>query len=172
MAGNNRPLLEAILISNEGKQNDNTTAFPYRSGGAKNFENMKMIFLSGFGFQQINVREDMNTNVHVNKWDHKAAKTGDRVNNLDQCCLKCLIRGHDFSRTDCFLFCISTHGDQDNGVSFVWFLDDDDVGVKVNDIIDVFSDANCPGLAGKPRILMFDACRGDAKFPGNEGCPT
>jgi len=153
MARNGRPLLEAILISNEN--------------GKKSFENMEMVFLNDLGFQQINKREDICTNVHASKWDHKTTMTDESVKKPDECCLKCLIRGHDFSRTDCFLFCISTHGAQRKGESFVVFLGDKNTAVNVNAIIDLFSDANCPELAGKPRILMFDACRGDEKFQGN-----
>jgi len=168
MAGNSRPLLEAILIVNEGIEGD--TAFKFRKGGLKNYENMKMVFVKGFGFKQINVRENMVTDVFVDKYEHKRKDK----DNPDQCCLKCLIESHDFSQTDCFLFCISTHGFQEKGKSFVSFLgrkNKKNPNVSVNKIVDLFSDDNCPGLAGKPRILMFDACRGDGDFKGNVDCP-
>jgi len=168
MAGNSRPLLEAILISNVGSEE---TKFRFRKGGLKNYENMQMVFAKGFGFKQINAFKGMNTDVLVNKYYHNAAKKGEPVTPHDQCCLKCLIKAHDFSQTDCFLFCISTHGFQKDGKSFVKFLDGPNTRnpkVNVNNIIDLFSDANCPTLAGKPRILIFDACRSDKKFPGNK----
>jgi len=182
MAGNSRPLLEAILISNVGSEGVNLnpvasegsmeTKFRFRKGGLKNYENMQMVFAKGFGFKQINACCNMNTDVLVNKYYHKAAKKGVKpVTPHDQCCLKCLIKAHDFSQTDCFLFCISTHGFQKDGESFVKFLDGPNTRnpkVNVNNIIDLFSDANCPTLAGKPRILIFDACRSDKKFPGNK----
>jgi len=169
MAENSRPLVEAILIDNEGIESD--TAFKFRKGGLKNYENMQIVFVKGFGFKQINEHEDMHTNVLVNKYDHKKATTVEPVKKPDQCCLKCLIKAHDFRQTDCLLFCISTHGFQKDGNSFVKFLGSSDTRnpkVNVNKIVDLFSDDNCPGLAGKPRILMFDACRNDKKFQGKK----
>jgi len=174
MAEDSRPLVEAILIDNhEGIEGD--TAFKFRKGGLKNYENMQMVFVKGFGFKQINEHKDMHTNVLVNFFDHKKAKTVEPVKNPDQCCLKCLIKAHDFSQTDCFLFCISTHGFQKDGKSFVKFLGSSDTRnpkVNVNKIVDLFSDKKCPELAGKPRILMFDACRNDKNFQGKKEFPS
>ncbi|KAK6187864.1 hypothetical protein SNE40_005797 [Patella caerulea] len=83
-----------------------------------------------------------------------------------------MCRNTDF---DCFAFAISTHGDKisyndthKNKVIEEDIVHATDGYIRTADILDVFSDENCKGLEGKPRLFFLQACRGDKLDPGTE----
>lgn len=60
----------------------------------------------------------------------------------------------DFSGYDCLLISILTHGDKDH-------LCAHDGKYEISSIYDYFSASKCPTLAGKPKLFIIQACRGD-----------
>lgn len=59
----------------------------------------------------------------------------------------------DHSKNDCLLVAIMTHGDNGSVEAF-------DFSYKIDDIKSMFTDENCPTLAGKPRLFFIQACQG------------
>uniref|UniRef100_A0A3B3C6K6 Caspase-6 n=1 Tax=Oryzias melastigma TaxID=30732 RepID=A0A3B3C6K6_ORYME len=60
----------------------------------------------------------------------------------------------DHSDADCFLLVFLSHG-KDN------YVYTHDGMINIQDIIHAFRGDNCPSLVGKPKIFIFQACRGD-----------
>lgn len=60
----------------------------------------------------------------------------------------------DFTRYDCLLISILTHGDNDHLCAY-------DGKYEISSIYDYFSASKCPTLAGKPKLFIIQACRGD-----------
>ncbi|XP_040927048.1 caspase-6-like [Betta splendens] len=60
----------------------------------------------------------------------------------------------DHSDADCFLLVFMSHGEGDH----VYAYDDE---VKVKDITDKFKGTKCKSLVGKPKVIIWQACRGD-----------
>lgn len=56
---------------------------------------------------------------------------------------------------DCFVCCIMTHGDKGNTLAAK------DASYSLGNVIDIFNSTRCPSLAGKPKIFIIQACRGD-----------
>eukprot|EP00095_Tigriopus_kingsejongensis_P005038 maker-scaffold375_size191602-snap-gene-0.26 protein:Tk05038 transcript:maker-scaffold375_size191602-snap-gene-0.26-mRNA-1 annotation:"caspase nc-like" len=67
-------------------------------------------------------------------------------------------RSQELEQHDAFAMVVMTHG-MNNGV----LLTTDGQIVKVNDILMYFTAEKCPGLAGKPKLFIIQACRGDDK---------
>ena len=55
--------------------------------------------------------------------------------------------------SSCFVCCIMTHG----CMGKIYGSDDDSVDIKA--ILNLFKEANCPALAGKPKLFFIQACR-------------
>lgn len=55
---------------------------------------------------------------------------------------------------DCLVICVLTHGDDDE-------LEARDQSYPVDELYKNFTGENCPNLAGKPKIFILQACRGD-----------
>ncbi|KAK3593301.1 hypothetical protein CHS0354_031360 [Potamilus streckersoni] len=70
----------------------------------------------------------------------------------------------DHSRMDSFAFVISSHGNEienpRNGKKEHAIYCSDDQYIFTNDILEMFSDENCPSLKGKPKLFFIQACRG------------
>ncbi|KAL9971412.1 hypothetical protein ACROYT_G023932 [Oculina patagonica] len=66
----------------------------------------------------------------------------------------------DHTSYDCFVLCLMSHG-QDGQ-----FYGADGETVPIETIRDFFSNANCPSLRGKPKIIFIQACRGREKEKG------
>lgn len=71
----------------------------------------------------------------------------------------------DHTDCDCFMFMISTHGLEQKNPMKGSQLDHalvcaDDRLIFTSTIMEMFSDANCPTLKGKPKIFIIQACRG------------
>lgn len=60
----------------------------------------------------------------------------------------------DHSRFDCFMVAVLTHG-----VNGKLYSTDGDL-IAVQDITKYFDGNNCPALIGKPKVFLFQACRG------------
>jgi len=161
----------AIMLTNVGIPEDNTV-FPYRKAGERDLDNMRAIFVHGFGFPLLN-QSYYNTNVPVRRWNHKWADAkrqyGDTRPNQAPCCISCLVRNSDFRNVDTVLLYISTHGVQSKGELKLQFLSeyaDEDTMVPIQEVVDLLSDRSCPTLKGKQRIVILQACRADAAYQG------
>ena len=71
----------------------------------------------------------------------------------------------DHSDSDCFMFVISTHGLEMPNPRVKGKLDHvivcaDDQLIYTSNILDLFSDRNCPTLKNKPKLFFIQACRG------------
>ncbi|XP_050394523.1 caspase-7 [Patella vulgata] len=72
---------------------------------------------------------------------------------------------------DCFVLAISSHGDVIEGKNNTVIINQDvlnctDTFIPTCDVLNIFSDANCPGLKDKPRLCFIQACRGYDLDPG------
>ncbi|XP_067672916.1 caspase-3-like [Haliotis asinina] len=78
----------------------------------------------------------------------------------------------DHERADCFACAIGSHGDEvtvkagSPPEDAIMGIGGDLVLTKV--LLDIFSDAKCPGLRGKPRLFFIQACRGELLDDGQE----
>ena len=57
--------------------------------------------------------------------------------------------------SSCFVCCIMTHG----CMGKIYGSDDDSVDIQA--VLNLFKEANCPALAGKPKLFFFQACRSE-----------
>ena len=88
-------------------------------------------------------------------------------NNLNAYSIKVLLKALgkvDFTQHQCFALAMLSHGDE-NGITC-----SDENPVTVNEIVGSLSVTNCPTLAGKPKLFLFQCCRGSkantTKLPG------
>ncbi len=63
----------------------------------------------------------------------------------------------DFSKFDCFVCVILSHGSKDG------IYGTDDEVIKVEAITKFFRRNECPSLEGKPKIFLIQACRGQRR---------
>ena len=75
------------------------------------------------------------------------------------------VQEFDHSKCDCFMLMISTHGLEERNRAIGGKLDHalvcaDDRFVFTSTVLNMFTDTNCPTLAGKPKIFFIQACRG------------
>lgn len=66
----------------------------------------------------------------------------------------------DHSQYDCFVLWLMSHGQ--NGL----FYGSDGETVPIETVRDFFSNANCPSLKGKPKVIFIQACRGQEREKG------
>ncbi|XP_070175464.1 caspase-3-like [Littorina saxatilis] len=80
------------------------------------------------------------------------------------------IQKEDHSNYDCFVCCISSHGNK-TGVCGA-----DDHTVNISELQEYVFSTQCPSLAGKPKVFFVDACRGGEGQKGHclarSGAPT
>lgn len=67
--------------------------------------------------------------------------------------------GQGFSNTDIVVVVIMTHGDKLDSEGEVMYGSDNGT-FKESDITNLFSEENVPKLKGKPKLFLFQACRG------------
>ncbi|XP_029013202.1 caspase-6-like [Betta splendens] len=60
----------------------------------------------------------------------------------------------DHSNADCFLLVFLSHGEDDHVYTY-------DGKISIKDITDKFKGTKCKSLVGKPKIFIWQACRGD-----------
>ena len=113
------------------------------------------------------------------KWDLQktkqiASKFGFRIFNSNHCTnltkretISILRQAQnlDHSDSDCFMFVVSTHGLEMPNPRAQGKLDhvlvcSDDQLIFTSNILEMFSDKNCPTLKNKPKIFFIQACRG------------
>ena len=75
----------------------------------------------------------------------------------------------DHSDSDCFMFVISTHGLEMANPRAKGKLDhvivcSDDQLIFTSNILEMFSEKNCPTLKNKPKIFFIQACRGKSQW--------
>ena len=76
------------------------------------------------------------------------------MNRLDEI----LTDSFELETHDCMVAVFSSHGN-------ISQIDDKYCQpVYIDEIVDKFSNANCPGLANKPKIFIFLSCRGGNPF--------
>ncbi|XP_070697576.1 caspase-14-like [Pempheris klunzingeri] len=110
-------------------------------GGPADLQIMKTFF-KDFGF----VSEFL-IDGSVQEMREKLRSFRDRINRSDE-------------NISCVLVATSSHGVR-KGI-----IDPYQKELQVEEILQNFSDQQCPKLKGKPKIFMFDACRGHLKDPG------
>ena len=103
-----------------------------------------------------------------------AAKLGFRIFNSKRCrnltkketiAILREAQNLDHSDSDCFMFVISTHGLEMPNPRAKGALDHvivcaDDQLIFTSNILDMFSERNCPTLKNKPKMFFIQACRG------------
>ena len=62
------------------------------------------------------------------------------------------------AKPQCFVLFVLSHGDEVNGEESM--IGTDGKHLTKTQVMDALSDANCPNLAGVPRVLFFCCCRG------------
>ena len=67
----------------------------------------------------------------------------------------------DQDKTEICIICIMSHGDRES----IQAVDRGKVNIET-DILDQFSNGACPTMIGKPKVFLFQACRGNAEDPG------
>ncbi|KAL3875322.1 hypothetical protein ACJMK2_033285 [Sinanodonta woodiana] len=76
----------------------------------------------------------------------------------------------DHSKMDSFALIFSSHGHEmehpRSGKNEHVIYCSDDQYIFTNDILEMFSDKNCPSLKGKPKLFFIQACRGDKTDDG------
>ena len=73
----------------------------------------------------------------------------------------------DHSKFDCLIVAILTHGREGNVLCGT-----DRKEIAVRDVINIFKADNCPSLAGKPKIILLQACRGALTDEGTTATGT
>ncbi|XP_026859627.2 caspase-23 [Electrophorus electricus] len=112
----------------------------YRCGSEKDEESMR-ILLEGLGYHVIILN-------NLSAEGMKAA-----FGNFSQC------NEHRYS--DSTFVVIMSHGGPD-GICGIYAEDEEDI-FPVEKIFQYLDSENCPGLIGKPKIILIQACRGDKK---------
>ncbi|XP_075238294.1 caspase-6-like [Lycorma delicatula] len=69
----------------------------------------------------------------------------------------------EHNEADSCVVIVMSHGESDNGHSIVTY---DGERVKCSEIWQQFNSKNCPALHGKPKIFIFQICRGDENDMG------
>ncbi len=64
------------------------------------------------------------------------------------------------SKSDAFVFMIVTHGEDEKIHGFDKCEGNDDTdSMNISEIVDIFSETNCPNLRNKPKLFFFNCCR-------------
>ena len=96
-------------------------------------------------FEQLNFRVEVYENYY-----YKNMKEEIMIINSEEC-----------NDDDAIVLYIGTHGNEDG------FYCSDNKLVKHQEIIDMFSNENCPKFANKPKLILFDCCRGGMNYSIN-----
>lgn len=141
--------------------------FASRPGAEADKTLAERVFGDMFGFELFEETSFHSINMQITKWNHEFPP--DNTENQSvfaQCpCLTCRIKRFDFTPYDGLVFTISSHGNEENGETFLQFVDG--YRLPVSEIYKTFSDSVCPSLRNKPRILFIQGCRTDVNRQGN-----
>ena len=120
--------------------------FPARVGGGHDVGNLETCF-KRFGFRH--AQDDCKANLKAHEmwdWFRTWAEEG------------------DYSEVDCVVIAILTHGSSGD-----LLLGVDGESVALDDLLSLFDGDRCsPALAGKPKIFIIEACRGEEVDHGIE----
>merc|ERR1711892_634084 len=111
-----------------------------RNGSDKDVENMKRTL------EYLNLKVEVKTNLTQHQFLMAILDFTQQIenNNVDVC-----------------IVCIMSHGDEDSIVT------SDNLTVKIEaDILDRFANSYCQNMVGKPKLFLFQACRGEEVDPG------
>ena len=67
----------------------------------------------------------------------------------------------DCSTTSALVIIVSSHGEEDRSGHVLVQCKDE--SVRVSELLAMFTAERCPGLANKPKLFIFECCRGDAE---------
>ncbi len=110
-----------------------------RTGSEVDAENLRTVFT------KLNYRVEVKDNLSVDKMAAVAAEYS-KMNHSD---------------FDSFVCCILTHGSDDDIL-----YGTDGKEINLNKILQMFHSSKCQSLAGKPKIFIIQACRGDKEDIG------
>lgn len=140
------------------------SGFPKRNGAKQDSINLQSI-IHHLDFECINA--NYNENLSISDWDHRVksrfSKAGTTYTSQN-CCISCHIQSLNHSNSECFLLAISSHG-QEITEPEIFFSDNNTL--KLSQIFETLNNENCPSLAGKPKIILLQACRNN---PYETGC--
>ncbi|KAH3888844.1 hypothetical protein DPMN_012885 [Dreissena polymorpha] len=138
--------------------------FPYRHGAKKDQNNISSVFIHQLGFELKNTQKT--ENFYRNEWDHRYNQ-GKRACVRGSPCMVCLIKNTDYSNYGYVVFHVSSDGycDLNDGLKIQCLSDSVEEYITLKEIVDAFSDENCPGLKDKTRILIIQACRYNPRNP-------
>ena len=125
-----RPRGIALIIGNEHFENPST--LPDREGNDEDVKQLKKLWQ--FLHFKVDFRPDLKSEAM-----RKALKE---------------ISAKDHDQYDCFVCCLLSHGENDG------IFGTDGKVVKIQEITALFRGAECPSLAGKPKLFFIQACRG------------
>ncbi|XP_067672898.1 caspase-3-like isoform X1 [Haliotis asinina] len=133
----------ALIVCNENFQHMQS-----RAGADLDAESFYKIFRK-LGFEDIRTKYDM-TDVEMRHWFTAVSQ-------------------EDHSQCDCLAVAITSHGEKYSQVDpkrYNVLIDRDTIlgsqgAVYTEELVEMFSDRNCPSLTGKPRIFLLQACRGE-----------
>lgn len=80
------------------------------------------------------------------------------VNNFSQ--------KQDFDKVDCVFVVFMSHGAEGHSEDDTEVMGTDGIGLKTKDIVSFFFSDHCPKLVHKPKIFVFQSCRGNLSDPG------
>lgn len=147
----------AVFINNiKAKGNDGKFEFSFREGANEDTSNLQNVFITNLRMKWLN--SDCFDSLTTEQWDHRKSKNAPQVNE-DSCrCIRCLIKHTDHSLSKCFVLAISSHGREVTETEIIF---SDGNSILLTEILEALNDANCPSLAGKPRIIILNTCRGN-----------
>lgn len=113
-----------------------------RLGSSQDVEKLRHFFRNVVHWNEEDIQIEMN-------------KTANEMRNIAK-----RASGRDFSSYSAFFFVVLSHGTQ-HGVLGV-----DEETVDVQDLVRFFAANKCRSLAGKPKVFIIQACRGDLSDDG------
>ncbi|KAH3888839.1 caspase-like [Dreissena polymorpha] len=149
----------AFFVLNCGVQDGpSSNIFRYRDGAGYDQDNMHYLFITQFGFELINTQKTKD--FYRSDWDHTYNPTK-RECPKGAMCMMCLIKQTDYSSYENIVVHISSEGccGDSGGIAIQFLSDSVTEYIPLAKIVEAFSDTSCPGLKGKTRILIIQACR-------------
>ena len=152
-----------VLIAMIGIGNFEKRVFPNLIGVSRDYCNVKYTFNYKRGYH-IMYKSSGNETRHITtrikkhkdiKDNFKLYWTKKDILDFSQA-VKNIISSYEY---DCLMLFISCHGDSDNII-----YDSKGDEVKILDILNHFTNTNCPELQNKPKIAVLDFCRGSLRM--------
>ncbi|CAK8689144.1 unnamed protein product [Clavelina lepadiformis] len=112
-----------------------------------------------YDFEKINVKEREGTEIDVENLKTMFNRMGIEIEIMNDLTLRKLlekleaISKEDFSDYNCCFVVFLSHGKEDSILTY-------DLPLHYDSIFPNFSSSKCPGLEGKPKIFIVQACKG------------